>query len=233
MKKLLSVFLLLVLLGSNVLAEEIDHSAEAFEENAANILNQIMNIERKIDEWALAINDTTILDQHELVKSHADVAFTAISNAITSSPLNTLPEGLEHKQEESIALIEENVLSSDWRYLEQYDVYASSDVCWSDGHIRETTTVYTESGELVGIYSIEYAERIDGQSLLVFIGYNAMYGTSTRCAVRVDDDTIETISTETFGKTLEIQLDVENWILGVEPEEWSKTLLYPKTTATE
>ena len=228
MKKLLSIFLLLALLGSNVLAEEIDHSTAVFEENAANILNQIMNIKGKIDEWALSINDTIILDQHALVKSHADVAFSAISVAITSSPLDSLPEGLEHKQEESSDLIEEKVLSTDWRYLEQYDVYASSDVCWSDGHVRETTTAYTESGELVGTYSIEYAERTDGQTLLVFIGYNAMYGTTTRCAVRVNGEDIDTIATETFGQTLEIQLDVDNWILGVEPEEWSKTLLYPK-----
>lgn len=228
MKRILSFLSALLMLCSVACAEDTGIAVTEYNENVSYIMNRIEAVRQTIEAYATATQDEDTLIYYGIMRDHAVLANVALHAIMETAASETLPEGMEHLPEESTYLLNENTLSSDWRYLEDYAVFASCDVYWTTNHLRETLTAHKEDGTLVGIYEIEYAQRDDAQTILLFKGYNALFGTTTRCAVRATETGYEPIFTETLGKTWDIMLDVDGWMNGIEPETWTKALLYSR-----
>ena len=228
MKRILSFLSALLMMCSVACAEDTGIAVTEYNENVSYIMNRIEAVRQTIEAYATATQDEDTLIYYGIMQDHAVLANVALHAIMETAASETLPEGMEHLPEESTYLLNENTLSSDWRYLVDYAVFASCDVHWTENHLRETLTAHKEDGTLVGIYEIEYAQRDDAQTILLFKGYNAVFGTTTRCAVRETDAGYEPIFTETFGKSWNIVLDIDGWMRNVEPESWTKALLYPR-----
>lgn len=228
MKKILYFLTALLMLCTTALAEDTGITATEYNENVSYIMNRIEEVRQAVDTYETTTEDDDTLIYYGILKDHAILANVALRAIMDDVTPEALPEGLEHLPEESTYLLSENTLTSDWRYLEGYEVYASCEAHWTENHLRETLTVCQENGALVGMYAIEYAQRDDERTILLFKGYNAVFGTTTRCAVCKTEAGYEPIFTETIGKSWNIILDIDDWMNGIEPEAWTKALLYPR-----
>ena len=74
---------------------------------------------------------------------------------------------------------------------------------------------------------VEHMGKRNQQIIMLMIDYDATVDQTGRFAVLLSADQGKVVFTKTFGRTLEVVLNVEAWKNGEEIPEWSKDLLLP------
>lgn len=227
MKKLVAIIVCMFFLLSTIAcADGENYSEMKYDERAANFLIEISQVKETMGRYSNITSESDAQEMLELIASHADICYYTVHTSITTKEL-TVPETVPEAVNEASFSSEISTISTSWQFIEDENVYTSCVAEWSDNLLIETTTVCTQEGSVVGSYRIEYAKRETGEELVVFVGYNALYGTTSRIAFLKEESLLPAISIQTLGQVNQIRLNAEHWLLGIDPEEWSEELLYP------
>lgn len=219
--------LILMAAGSAAWAEEdslpYDYSRCIFHSRACiaqakDILWECLNASEDANEYQQlsALNEQT---------SFLFQLLTESMNETATAP--TLPEGLDVLTASYLEGEAQTLLQSPWISMEEYGVIAAYDLVYEEGCAQARCQVCAPDGTLMGIYQTRFAQRENGPTLAVFIGYDASSDSTVRGAILTDANGLNALCRTTYGKITEILLDAEAWAHGEDFESWSETLLFP------
>ena len=118
-------------------------------------------------------------------------------------------------------------VNSGTRKIENVNYLFECNTEYREEYLRLEMKIHTNAGEMVGILDFEIGQR-DGIIVFRMIDYDHQMNMTGRYAMKIEEGEPFTVFTKTFGKTLDIVLNVESWQAGKsELGEWSKDLLLP------